>query len=123
MSTPKWTPGPWLMAGEVKLVGSKESCDLLYCGDVRPAVPVGSYRGEICHIQSADHICQGIRIEEARANAHIIAAAPELYEALVASNRTLLAIYHSLKNYEPGIDILMQENEAILAKARGEATS
>ena len=72
------TPGPWFAVGKVTPVGDPDGggvCNL-WCGSVTPDTP--PYRGEICTIQSADHI-GGISREEAEANARLIASAPSLY--------------------------------------------
>jgi hypothetical protein len=72
------TPGPWEAQGEARLVGTNEEHHL-WCGNIWPLGP--SYRGEICTVQSADHI-SGISRQEAEANARLIAAAPDLLAAL-----------------------------------------
>jgi hypothetical protein len=72
------TKGPWISRGEVKPVG--DPVDMLWCGDVMPAGD--KFRGSIAHIQSCDHVHGCITREEAAANARLIAAVPDLVEAL-----------------------------------------
>lgn len=82
----KHTPGPWAYSGSVRDVDG----DKLFCGSVYP-VDDTIYRGNICGLQSADYI-GGINIQEAEANASLIAAAPDLLAALQRVYHTLEAI-------------------------------
>ncbi|MNL54803.1 hypothetical protein D3C87_1781660 [compost metagenome] len=113
----KHTPGPWDSRGEVKWVGDENSQSKLYVGDIRPVSE--DFRGQICTIQSADHI-KGISREEAAANACLIKAAPELLDCL----RELYAIVRgecpSLLNEDSGgnAELELAIVEAI-AKAEG----
>jgi hypothetical protein len=67
----------------------------------------GSYRGAVTRLQSAEHI-YGIGKDELIANARLIAAAPDLLEAL----KLLLSSAH---DYQSGIT----EARAAIAKAEG----
>jgi len=78
MTDTKHTPGPWIHYGKVTLVDDTYS---LFCGGVNPVR--GHYIGDICSIQSCDHI-DGVPREDAEANARLIAAAPDLLAALEA---------------------------------------
>ena len=71
MSDSEHTPGPWAVSGSIKSVNG----DDLYVGYVFPDVE--GYRGDVCSVQSADHI-SGITRDEAAANASLIASAPNL---------------------------------------------
>lgn len=73
----KWTKAPWRHDGKIKKVEG----DYLFCGSIKSADQNASF-GDICRIQSCDHIETGIRIAEAEANINLICTAPELYEAL-----------------------------------------
>lgn len=82
MST-KHTPGPWSLQGDITLVGdpySKTGQHALYCAEIRHPDSGGC----VCTIQSADHVDTGITRETAEANARLIAAAPDLLDALQA---------------------------------------
>lgn len=71
------TPTPWAFTGSVRQVDR----DRLWCGDIVP--PKSSrYRGEICHLQSADQI-DGINRDEAAANAAFIVKSVNNHDALV----------------------------------------
>ena len=75
MST-EHTPGPWLLEQQL---GTGDSD----CGWSVLEREQNPYRGEICHITDAEHIA-GITKAERDANARLIAAAPELLEAMRA---------------------------------------
>ena len=77
------TPGPWV-ASEETTHDAKDA--LLSCFEVGTD---GYYRGSVCSIQSADHI-RGISRAEARANAQLIAAAPDLK---AAAHETISALH------------------------------
>lgn len=66
MSAPNTTPGPWVAKG----------------GRVETAEPSTSVAATIESFVTGIHGTRSISRKEARANAHLIAAAPELYEAL-----------------------------------------
>lgn len=112
MAESAYTKGPWAAKGMVKPVadGEGEKIDL-FCGNVEPADRAG-WRGDICMIQSADHI-NGISREEAGANARLIAAAPDLVEAL----KSALSAANEMEissAYFPRVEI-----EAALSRALG----
>lgn len=101
MSETKWTPGPWNTGGifnpgsaneRQNVWGPRRSPEdqsgLIVAGYLRPA------------------------------NAHLISAAPELYEALYALKEALQ--YHSVVQAKEWDSLGVQVNRA-LAKARGEA--
>jgi hypothetical protein len=72
----KFTPGPWLLT--IRAGRGEETKDVSVAEiepDARP------YRGDIARLQSCEHI-EGIDGAEMAANAHLIAAAPDLYAAL-----------------------------------------
>ena len=100
MSEIKFTPGPWLIAGEsatfVYALGP-EGTNVFWC-DVQAAGRERASRDELI------------------ANAHLIAAAPELYEAL-ESARTWVDECGA----QAGLQAILDEIDAALAKARGES--
>ena len=99
MSETKWTPGPW------------EVCDL----SIRDGVPVHEITSlhDSCWIaQVQDHRnCSGTL--PGSANAHLIAAAPELYEALEA-------LVPFVNGAFEGAMQRVKSARAALRKARGE---
>ena len=110
----KFTPGPWHYSGEIRPCGY-EVKHPLYCGEVR-ADESDRYLGSVCEIQSAAHV-DGISNEQAEANARLIAAAPELLEALELARSELAGLPHSL-GYE---FTHISQIDAVIAKARGES--
>lgn len=106
MADTKFTQGPWKAIPDIgaripdkiyRVVGPSE----VVCGD-----------DGIC---THDHY-NDRSFEEDRANMHLIAAAPELYEALEASNKRLKTLL-----FEGEDQPLVLSNAKALAKARGEA--
>lgn len=84
----KFTPGPWFV-----IEGFEQY-----------------YIGESLRSDTAFANCTGKTWEEAKANAHLMAAAPDLLEALMNSLECLLNDYHS----KADIDLA----RATIAKAR-----
>ena len=104
---PKWTPGPWAL--EIRPgSGAAADCTIAMIEQPDERAP---YRGMIARLQSAEHI-NGIAKDELVANAHLIAAAPDLYAALDG----LLGLLDAGSLYEPQA----YAARAALAKARGE---
>src|SRR5690606_40113072 len=66
MAEPKWTPGPWQVCNTYHAVHGERVRNIALCGNAH--IPQGNGR-----ILVPD--------DEAKANAHLIAAAPDLYEA------------------------------------------
>ena len=92
MSECKWTPGPWQRSGWSVLCQSHTV---------------------VCNILPWDS--SGCR-EEDSANAHLIAAAPELYDSL----ERVLALWVSGADPEE-LDIVVATAKVALAKAKGES--
>lgn len=92
MAAPKWTLGPWRLDAEWGR------------GAIVSEVITNNESGTdiVCTFDEAD-----MPADEVDANAHLIAAAPELYEALSDARRVVAP------EFRPRID-------ALLAKARGE---
>lgn len=94
MSEPKWTPGPWVRDGET-------TSETIWAGCAPSGY--GSTGRYIASVHGDD--------AEAEDNAHLIAAAPDLYAALEMAQLWL--------DVDGRFD--MQGINAALAKARGEA--
>jgi len=93
----KWTPGPWRVDDDgvdyPLIIGNDEKyvCEILF------------------HPQPSQQV----------ANAHLIAAAPDLYEALETAESCIVDVVGAFGVKVP--DEILQEIRAALAKARGEA--
>ena len=105
MSETKFTPGPWRM------------------GESPSSNPHRFY------IKAEDAgICEGCQwlhtdpVEESKANAHLIAAAPEMYKRLEAcvDLLTFIANHAELHNWYSSAMKEAAESRKVLAKARGE---
>ena len=96
----KWTPGPWALDG-------KTSPTALFIGGAFHRIASEDARTAFVPDWSGDDA----EAAEAIANAHLIAAAPDLYAALEMA--------HLWLDFDGRFD--MQVINAALAKARGEA--
>lgn len=108
MSEKNWTDGPWtIVDGGTCAIGDT----MHYTCGIKESES-DSYRGNICQIQSCDHINGAIHIDEAEANAALIAAAPDLYDALAAiiNDGGKFVMTHGT----------LSKARAALSKARGE---
>ena len=102
----KWTKGPWRISADSPTIIKK---------DYRR---IGSDDGELiasaCGIDGSGFFPSD---EEAKHNAHLIAAAPEMYEAL----EKLVKLVKAIREDEYEVDSLTtQPGELALKKARGE---
>jgi len=89
----KHTPGPWMLNEPFATPKAKW---LIWAG--HPIASVSAARKRNAH-------CTDMSSEEGKANAHLIAAAPEMYEALKAlahctTHKTLEAAYAALAKAE-----------------------
>lgn len=111
------TPGPWSVNGELREVAEASGHKLmLYCADIVLAEddPRG-WRGYIASVQSADHCANGITREEAEANARLLAAAPDLFEALKLMLCELSACANQLTDLGRYVPVNGSVNRAIMA--------
>lgn len=115
MSTAAHTPRPWRSEGAPEFVNSTE----LWCGWIEPT-STESYRGRIATVQSCDHIT-GITRDEAAANARLIAAAPDLLEAVTELLATHPAAYREPNAIDNRTDNAVRIARAAIAKATGGA--
>ena len=97
MSETNWTPGPWTAARS----DPAEGVDVYWicAGAGNSSTELGSMMGGYPH-------------DKREANANLAAAAPELYEALVAFMKLAWESHHNNPAYDTA--------RAALAKARGE---
>ena len=117
MSNTKWTPGPW------RVEKGRSDWGMPRSHAVVPDDGSGfDFDGMIAEVHSLQPYCAGeskANIEKAStdiANAHLIAAAPDLYEALLEAH---LAMINSIPSYAGSY--ICRRNQAVLAKARGES--
>ena len=107
----KPTAAPWKLTIEPTHIP-----DLFRAG-IEPAE--GPYRGSIAYLQNVDWD-GGIGPNEMTANAHLLVAAPELYEALDGALEWMSCVEGHLRDGEP-FKRNLAEYRAALAKARGQA--
>jgi hypothetical protein len=114
MSTLKITPGPWSPG---HIADDTTSCN---CASI-----VSDYfAGSIAYVtvdngkSIRDGGNDGPPLEQAKANSHLIAAAPDLYEAL----RISTAMLRTLIPPDISVRETLAENERVLARARGETS-
>ena len=98
MSETKWTPGPWSVAGTCTVYAVSEDGVNIFDAQVQPG-----YAGD-----------RRTPVNEITANAQLIAAAPELYEALEKM------VEDDFKSGAPDHYQRTASARAALAKARGE---
>lgn len=108
----KWTPGPWFLSKK----GNISNMVVATTGKWE----FGDYSECICLFQSA--LGPGLHKlkeeeENAKANAHLIAAAPELHEAL----EDILKLHYCDVFTAGTWESAMEKSRAVLAKARGES--
>jgi len=96
---PKWTPGPWAGKGQT-------SEDAVFCGTMHRICADGTWLAFVPTWKDNPD-----EASEAEANAHLIAAAPDMYAALEMAKLWL--------DFDGRFD--MQGINAALAKARGQA--
>lgn len=91
----KWTPGPWTYR------------------QLKRSIQISGYGKNVATIALSAHLDNA----DNEANAAIIAAAPDLYDALVDMVQTY---WEDAKDYEPPPSMVQKAKRA-LAKARGDA--
>lgn len=114
MSETKWTPGPWHVADDHHLRAVLDVRD----GDGWDVATLYSGRGD-ADTQDSSGVWQDdpVRI----ANAHLIAGAPGLYEALDHCETLLMRYEINRVDGDAIADEALTKIRAAMAKARGEA--
>ena len=113
-----FTPGPWTLSGEVRRVGDTKH----YCADICGPSDDGFWRGGVAYIQTADHLKHGMKIDEGKANAALIASAPDLLVNERKNLATMQATRARLREYGKStaeLDEAIRQTEAVIAKAEG----
>ena len=112
MSKPQWTPGPWLPSGRGSLYPDTTIEQYLY---VITGYETDSGDDLICDV----NIGHGSYAEQ-KANVHLIAAAPDLYNALEKALAAIAWWQNEHGCCHGATDSEIAEARAALAKARGE---
>ena len=110
MSEVKFTPGPWCVFEDIRTDKNP------YGRDSEEYIAGFNIESGNYEVVGCDGISGGSDIE--RANAHLIAAAPELYEALEEMSSCLSDIISG--NDWGAVEEYLDDARAALAKARGE---
>jgi hypothetical protein len=112
MSEPKWTPGPWESGYGNGITGPRCAPSVHLDGHA-DIWPVRAGKNVVCWLAASF----GFESRDAlKRDAHLIAAAPDLYAAL----EELRAYIHN-ETDELDVDEIWEHAYAALAKARGEA--
>lgn len=111
MTAPNTTPGPWEALQEYDVSVDAVSSDHNQLAGWMAVGNPKAFNGEVAAVLWF-HGNEEARLD---ANAHLIAAAPELYEALEAADKAL-----TLEGFTVTHPVIIQITAA-LAKARGEA--
>ena len=111
----EYTKGPWELSGKTDWSGNDKVQHMTYVGEIIENHDTADYRGGICRLQSAEHI-KGITTEECEANAHLIAAAPDMYEAL----SDMVSIMDYLKQSDPSYSNAPAYKRAVAAISKAE---
>lgn len=113
MSAAQFTPGPWFASPYSSIVGIGV---LGVGGRVIASVAVAPGFNPTAKHDKQEHVEYAAEIG---ANARLIAAAPDLYEALTVCCRRLRVCAATGGNSPDMIETLMEQFEAPLAKVRG----
>ena len=119
--TQKWTEGPWVVDGDgdnIEVLAITVNGHLHHAMTISNQIPIGDYAGS--GVATVVWPVEDDRLElrkELIANADLIAAAPELYEALEKAIKVIDEDEHCQEG-DRSEEIALYS--AILAKARGE---
>ena len=120
MSEPKFTKGPWALLSPWKTIITIEPDKHKARG--MAVDPVADMREYATIIADTEHSSHRVSKETQQANAHLIAAAPEMYDALEEDADTICVLCKRLnpqhENCTSCVD--MDRRRFLLAKARGE---
>ena len=115
MSERRWTPGPWELSGISLNTGSisiRQPDLRIVIADVTNAASFGDFVGAALRGQK-DFGAPDTAITQ-HANAHLIAAAPDLYDALTEANAFILAPAEDIHEH------VLSRIRAALLHAKGE---
>lgn len=113
-----FTPGPWVASHNSHYWEFGQEGTIHHLGDV---CATGVYEKGLGYGSEPDDL--PVFSGTAEANAHLIAAAPEMYEALVRCHEELMSVYHSEYDgvwFESDFAELEAPYLDVLRKARGE---
>lgn len=114
MTETKWTKGPWRIVGE----DSTDADGYLPFIDIEAANGRGGYR-PVCEVSPSFIDDDFVLTKKDWATAHLIASAPDLYEALHNATASLEGFLEGEENHP--IQEHIDTANAALAKARGES--
>lgn len=112
MSKTAWTPGPWEVCNSVDIYPVGDFDARYFIADCDPE------NAPIETLNSGENPDTDMTYQQVKANARLIAAAPELYEALEALS-TFSGSFADPDDRER-LNDMMAAGRAALAKARGE---
>ncbi len=120
MSKEKFTPGPWF-ADRIPMRSDDYTYDSFGVFDNDGKVIMDATNSEVACIEmegpdEEGHVDRWD--EQARRNAHLIAAAPELYDALATAEEALAIIYGV--HGDESAQVILRQVQSALIKARGE---
>jgi hypothetical protein len=118
MSETKWTPRPWDYIGD-HIVGVSGRCECPVKQSFGEWFAYPEFAHESHDVVTPiieDDLPEGVTMQEHMANCHLIAAAPDLYDALQEAMRWI----GSLTDWEGAGDPDVDRWRAVIKKAKGE---
>jgi len=96
MKETKFTPGPWKREHKFIFTPGEEGCNVAAVGSPRAST----------HVSYTELMATDPDIQEAIANAHLISAAPDMYEALLDAQQQIEYLHHKFQETGTGNKVL-----------------